>query len=303
MRSRRAATRARSRVRVPDRPRSPRRECAPNRRSGRRPHRGGLRRREARSAARAGACAAPRRSRASRGARSGRSHPRWYVAGGGEGQPDRGSIRSSAFAACWTRTSATRWATCSSTAREFARRGAPRCAPRRSRSRPSQRAPRWHLDHRVQGIGAAEGTAVQRHADDRLRGQRGEHPGQVGGQARRADEDPDARGLGLRDVGVECVGLPVSADDRCLPADAVLVEYVEAALDARQVGTGTAHDGDGRHGGRISGTGRPPIARLDAALSWMAHGVLQRSRTPPQEASRCHHRCRQPASESHCSSC
>ncbi len=104
-----------------------------------------------------------------------------------------------------------------------------------------------HLHDRIERIGAPERSAIQRNPDHRASGQRGQHAGQVGGQPGRTDEEQHAGRLGLGDVGMERIGLAVSADDRGLPGDAVVVEHVEAALQGGQIGAGAADHGDGRH--------------------------------------------------------
>ena len=93
-------------------------------------------------------------------------------------------------------------------------------------------------------------------ADHRPRRQRGEHAGQVGGQPGRADEDAHARPpRPRRRRPASAIGLAVGADDARLPADPVLVEHVEAALQGGQVGAGAADDGDAGRAGGHSGRG------------------------------------------------
>ena len=132
------------------------RGCAPSRRSGTTPLVAAPRRPGARSAARARAGAARRRSRAARAARSGRS------------RQARGSTRSSALAACSARKAATRSATAAS---DSARMRAARCAaffaPALPMATDGDRHARRHLDDRVERIGAAERPAVERDADHR----------------------------------------------------------------------------------------------------------------------------------------
>jgi hypothetical protein len=119
---------------------------------------------------------------------------------------------------------------------------------RNRRDRHSRR----HLDDRVQRIGGTEHATIERNADDRLPRQARQHARQVRRQPGRPDEEAHARLFRLGDVRVQGIGLAVRADDRCLPADVVAVEDVEAALEGRKITAGPAQDGDGWHGRRIA---------------------------------------------------
>ena len=149
-----------------------------------------------------------------------------------------------------------------------------------------------HLDDGEQAVEAVELGEGHRDPDDRERGDRGQHAGQVGGPSGPGDQDPEPAAGGLLPEGEHVAGRAVGRDDAHLVGDAELVEHVDGPLHDGQVRRAPHDDGDQRASGRSprapppagrcpSGTGVPRARAADQARDRTASASSPQTVTCP----------------------
>ena len=103
-----------------------------------------------------------------------------------------------------------------------------------------------HLHGGEQGVQTVHGATLHGHADHGERGVARDDAGQVGGQARGADEHLKAAAFGLGRVGGGAVGGAVRAHDVGFKGDAELLEHAHATLHGAPIGVAAHDDADQR---------------------------------------------------------